>query len=419
MTKNIQIVPDAGVPEGGHAIIRLDGVWLLPEPATFRIEPLDERNSAVNPKGWPTGECKPRNIRTTARGIELLIGPEIVDAPDLLPGTPISISVPAADVQANVRWPELPTSRPSNPDQAILQQTKSSVVAKVRRAGMNGTTVTAANSNTATRPEDIASEARPAEKASKAEPSKERGLSELSKPTKDAAKIAILENLPTSPSRRESLNKGSPAPVVSGNRRTSALSALWPLVVGLLVTGGLMAVLSPGLQKDIAVLQEARNAGATNAAQAVDIAAIFEVEEASPRGAISSDVDGREALRLANQFLHGADGPADKAEGAFWLRKAISQQLSDQKLTWALTQLGSIYAAPASGSPDYQSAKLLWELAAANGDPVAACFVGQLHEHGLGVVADADSAKTSYERAKRLGGCPGLETALARVAGKN
>ena len=41
-TTKIEVVRDSGKPAGGHAIIRLTGVALLPPGATFRIEPIDD-----------------------------------------------------------------------------------------------------------------------------------------------------------------------------------------------------------------------------------------------------------------------------------------------------------------------------------------------------------------------------------------
>lgn len=407
--RTVRIVPDAGVPEGGHAIIHIDGVWLLPEPATFRIEPLDETVSSEKLSGWPNGERKPRNVRTTSRGIELLIGPDIVDAPDLLPGTAISLSVPAADVHAEVRWPDLPVSRPVGRGKVVLQHAKSSVLSTDGPLGPNGRTVPAANSNGAgpTVTTVVHSRAQP--------PRNTNGLSELQRPHQPAANtdrppVKNDHGTPIAAAQRTAAS-------AAGSSRSST-SPMWPLVIGLVITGLLMALMAPQLQQEISALRAAKEPTALKGAFDINVSSIFEVGETSPLGASSQGIDGQEALRVANQFLHGVDREVDKTEGAFWLRKAIARQLSDRKTTWALTQLGSIYAAPAVGAADYQSARLLWEMAAANGDPVASCFVGQLHEYGLGVAVDLKKAKQSYERAQRLGGCPGLDSALARVGGK-
>ena len=101
------------------------------------------------------------------------------------------------------------------------------------------------------------------------------------------------------------------------------------------------------------------------------------------------------------------------------MRLGLSEKLSERRLVWALTQLGTAYASSANARlPDYQAAHLLWTWAAGAGDTQAACFLGHLHERGLGTPVDAVRARALYERAGRLGGCPGLERALQRV-GKN
>ncbi|MCH9806740.1 MAG: sel1 repeat family protein [Alphaproteobacteria bacterium] len=410
-TKNIRIVPDAGVPDGGHAIILLDGVWLLPEPATFRIEPLDDTIPSDELKGWPNGERRPRLIRTTSRGIELLIGPDIVDAPDLVPGTPISISVPAADVHAEVRWPDLPLSRPTGRGKVVLQHAKSSVLATATAMEAAGRPMAVANSNGASPIRAAAVQPRARQRANP------QGLSELQIPHQAAANND--QPMPADTARMP--KKKAPVAATPVRRSGSAMSPMVPMLIGLVLTGGLVAFLAPGLNKDVAALKEAREGEVATVekgvvkAPTVDIYSIFEAGDTSPRGLSADGVSGQDALLLANKFLNGVDGKVDKEESAFWLRKAISKELSNRRTTWALTQLGSIYAGPSKGAPDYQSARVLWEMAAANGDPVAACFVARLYEFGLGVPVDLATARKNYERAQRLGGCAGLNAALARV----
>ncbi len=60
-------------------------------------------------------------------------------------------------------------------------------------------------------------------------------------------------------------------------------------------------------------------------------------------------------------------------------------------------------------------ARLLWELAGAAGDPVAMCFLGLLHENGLGSAPDKRTALQWYERSKLAGGCPQVDASIARV----
>lgn len=133
----------------------------------------------------------------------------------------------------------------------------------------------------------------------------------------------------------------------------------------------------------------------------------------SPRGASGASVSPSRALENANAQLTGPSRDADEA--GFWLRRYITQTLGNERTQRALTQLGSVYAEPSSGTPDYVKARLLWEIASASGDPVAMCFLGLLSENGLGGPADKKAALTWYERSKQSGGCPGVDDSIARV----
>jgi TPR repeat protein len=147
---------------------------------------------------------------------------------------------------------------------------------------------------------------------------------------------------------------------------------------------------------------------------AVTLKDVFSLDKVSPRGRSAVDVDLTTALRLADEGLHGA--AADRQESAFWLRKSLSLVLNQDEVKWALTQLGSTYAAPASGPPDYTKARLIFELAASQGDPVANCFLGSLHELGYGVVPSKSTALAYFTAAKAAGGCRGGDEAIGRLS---
>ncbi len=104
----------------GEAVIRLDGVFEVPSRTVFVIEPLDEEQAASASAGWPAGELTPVSTRVGAKGVELLIGPEVVDAPRLLPGTPVVISVPGASVRDELRWPSLSLSKSRRRGAAVV-----------------------------------------------------------------------------------------------------------------------------------------------------------------------------------------------------------------------------------------------------------------------------------------------------------
>lgn len=97
----------------GEAIIRLKGLTGLPPATTFRIEPIDDGAVGDVTPGWPRGDLEPVAARVGADGVELVIGQDVVDAPLLLPGTPVVLTVPGAGVRQELRWPKLtvPTQR--------------------------------------------------------------------------------------------------------------------------------------------------------------------------------------------------------------------------------------------------------------------------------------------------------------------
>lgn len=144
------------------------------------------------------------------------------------------------------------------------------------------------------------------------------------------------------------------------------------------------------------------------------LSAILAVPEVSPRGTEAANVGIVDALKRADQQLAGSGG--DREEARFWLRRALAQGLGEQRLVWAITQLGTIYASPNAGSPDYASARALWQLAAAQGDPVALCFLASLYENGLGIPKDDVRALVLYRNAKTNGGCRNVDQSIARLS---
>ncbi len=154
---------------------------------------------------------------------------------------------------------------------------------------------------------------------------------------------------------------------------------------------------------------------------------LFDVAE--PKNVISeilTDAEGRvdtgrllhrEALEHANDALSGAQTPQERRKAAFWLRTVLAKSLSEPRLTWAVTQLGAAYTETGPGQKaDYAAAFLLWRWAADAGDPQAACFLGRLYLDGRGVAIDLKAAAKELERARRLGGCPELQSTLARLS---
>ncbi len=123
----------------------------------------------------------------------------------------------------------------------------------------------------------------------------------------------------------------------------------------------------------------------------------------SPRGVAAAGVTPAKSLQLAHGLLHGPEAERDAEEAAYWLKHYLAGAQGGDSVRIALTQLGSAYAQPVRGERDFASARIVWELSAALGDTVAMCFLGAMHEHGLGGPRTGNVAATWYERASALG----------------
>ena len=136
----------------------------------------------------------------------------------------------------------------------------------------------------------------------------------------------------------------------------------------------------------------------------------------SPRGQSSVGFAAGQAFKLADARLHGIDGAADADEARFWLRVGIADALADDRLRWALTQLGTLYARPQASPADFAAARAVWEVAAAKKDPVALCFLAKLEEVGHGAPFNKATALKLYQQAKDAGGCPESNQAIERLS---
>ena len=142
---------------------------------------------------------------------------------------------------------------------------------------------------------------------------------------------------------------------------------------------------------------------------------LFAVGPVSPRGVQARDSNPTKALENAQAALMTPGAPRDSEEASYWLRRYITSAGSDERTRRVLTQLGTTFADTANHLAEYGKARQVWELASAFGDPVAMCFLGTLHENGLGVASDRRVALQWYERAKTAGGCPTVDESIARV----
>jgi hypothetical protein len=115
MTVTAAIREDPAHPEGGHALIILQGVDVPAGPFTLRIEPLDDSVAYFGPK-QVSGTS-----RTGGDGLELSVGPDVVN--HLQPWTSVNLSLVGAEVHVEVRWPSL-TLPPAPSKVRVVRPTK-------------------------------------------------------------------------------------------------------------------------------------------------------------------------------------------------------------------------------------------------------------------------------------------------------
>lgn len=488
----IEVFPDTSIPAGGHAIIRIKGMALLPPGATFRIDPIDDALDNGDPSGWPYGELHPIETRQTADGVEMRVGPEVVDAPLLEPGTPVTISVPDGDFSAELVWPDLPVS--SGTFAAPVVMTPSQMAAELAsaegaRLEAGRATQAAQWASAVSQPPPLVVDATVAARLATLEQKRmqdaardleavlafdpietpggmpplakgpdaaatgslategmaaqsargyrqDRSLSSLTKIAGDwpeatngadndtSLPAIVMKRASESAAATLGVNRGElrPDTTIDGQVSPPATQRgrLMPFLAGAGAAGiaaaAIFAVLAvkPGFQPFAASESDPRQV--TVATVETGLADSFTAGYQSPRGEIATDVDLPTALRLADYNLHGIDRPVDRAEAEFWLKKAMSLTASHSQLRWAMTQLGTLQAEPVTGPPDYDKARILWEIAAANGDPVAMCFLGTLLEFGLGAAADKAKALEYFQRSKGFGGCPNADESIARLS---
>ncbi len=474
---SISVFRDPETCPNGEAVLRLTGVALVPPGSTYRIDPVGGDGLAGPPEGWPSGELKPCAQKIIRDGVELVIGADVVDAKALRPGTPVTISVPAVGARANLLWPSLREER--SPTAESIAATAQEPAEHASELAIRAAVTLAASSSadllrleakpTANHTSDeeeaerrfVAAIARnlsdggslsslalapaspPVPRASPP-PLREEALATL-KPVSKLRPVSARETPPPKPPKpvppkmpavplevvvpppppTPAMRRPAPPPNSAADAATfNGGPPAWAhtaiaFALGFMLAAG-AAVLLPRLAPRLA-FQAPPPPAATEtvvqraaATRSAGLADILDVPTSSPRGETADNVSFEDALQRADQSLTGGAGP-DRREAKFWLRKALSAGLGDERMQWALTQLGTIYASPDADAADFASARILWELAAAKGDPVALCFLASLHANGLGTQKNPGEALTLYQRAQARGGCPGIDDAIARL----
>ncbi|MFM9942200.1 MAG: tetratricopeptide repeat protein [Hyphomicrobiaceae bacterium] len=421
---SVDVYADTSRPEGGHAVIRLNGLEKLPDSLTFRLKPVD---SAQQGEGtWFGEERLPLVTRLTAAGAELVIGPDIVENPVFLPGTLTAIEIPACSVRGEFLWPRIPPLM--RPKRRHLLGAKPARETKIETPepilfgeahDASSEVVPVTNGSRAA----IAVNGTGSQHSTAATPTIALvpGSAQIQAPAHGDAAV---------PKAAHGLNGAAPladVPLVNGTATESTVVAattpepdvVWSKAARVATPKGhlLAAALAAFALLAGAFYLGMRVPSSTpNGTRDGDLVALLSIGTTSPRGTRTRDRTPAELIEAADALLHASPANRDKAEAAFMLRRYLAATLSEERTLLALTQLGSIYAEPdGTRAADYGRARQLWEIAATLGDPVAMCFLASLYEHGLGLATSKSGALQWYLRAKDAGGCPKLDDAIARV----
>ncbi|MGI9478480.1 MAG: hypothetical protein ACR2PI_17390 [Hyphomicrobiaceae bacterium] len=449
----IDISPDDTYPEGGHAIVVVRDVTALPERVRFSIRALpDDPDNPAPDTAWSLDEQAPLAADLTPDGLVLKIGPDVVDAPQLQPGTPVAFAVPAANVSAEISWPDLPVTIPDSLPVPVMDPSELRVhkienkrleAEAAARAEADKAMVDAIAASLASDPtleEDVADQA----------PSPVINLADLSAALRPAATGARPRRTETAPREPSNFNlatapaapvlnlavdaphgtaqpdhptaAGEPSPRMPPPSASRAIVPIarvadaphdnvvrrdWlSIVLSVIAVPAILFALWPMLS-GTAARQPSAPAGLNKVASSDWVARVFAVGDVSPAGTSAADLSANDALQRAEAAIFDKAGKSSIAERRYWLRKSISLMLAKPDTSWAMTQLGTLHTAGAvpRRQAEYGSAKTLWEIASASGDTVATCFLAHLYELGLGVDVSPEKARQWHTRASERGGC--------------
>lgn len=428
----VAVLEDETVPTSGVAVIRIAGLKAWPQGATVRLRPVDEVSVPPQSDGWPWGELSPSRVIPNDDGIDIILGPDVVSSPRLVPGTPVTIEINAANVEADVRWPAIAPSVKRRINAVAMsaaqlvaaraERERAEKEAAVRRqqlAVAAALSVREATADLGVGRSNLVVAAAPPQRQFVGQLARllpQRGVSEpLTSVAKsgDQSRLNTVVNL-----------------VPASAKTTHAVSLPKPLaqtgVLGFAAGAAAMAMLV-GLLFALAPQWVSRGPTAAVLAklpvvETVSIATIDAVFKdfasggnMSPRRKSAANVDIATALSLADHSLRGQRTSSETEEAEFWLKRALGSSFGGADVGWALTQLGTLYAQSDSPRHSYAKAHVLWQLAAAQGDPMAHCFLGALYEHGLGVTASRLLAREHFLVADNGNGCRSAKDAVARL----
>lgn len=458
----IEAFEDRTRPEGGHAVIVLRGVESVAGCPAFRLRPVDGGRDGGRLPPWAERELEPLAVETRDGSAGLIVGPELTGNPTLQPGLPLEISVPALAARGKFLWPAVaPPARPKRPSIAAerpgapMRSTDAATNGKPATAPVDAppgaaatrrvTTAvlatpvpqtdtfdfsvqeasTAAAPKTEPGPEDdgtaTAEAPPPASVRAGATGAREKAVPRAVEPSQAPASAdAGVSNEVEVPVARRDAGSGQNAPASGYGLIASILAVVLGLqLIGLIWFDVKLYRRGTPPPVPVAAAPPARplpvSAAATPAATPLIYDALVR-GPVSPRGVAAEDVSPARALERAHAMLRSGSGQRDTEEGIYWLKHHLATSVGTERSRIVLTQLGSAYAEPSSGPPDFGKARAVWELAAAFGDPVAMCFLAVVHERGLAVAADAGIAAEWLGRAQAAGGsCPTAAAAGAPV----
>ncbi len=436
----IAVVEDETLPASGAAIIRIEGITQWPQGATVRLLPIDDAAVPPQSEGWPWGDIVPSRVIPTPHGVDIVLAPEIANSPRLLPGTALTVKVAAANIEADARWPDItPTQR--RKASAVAMSATQLLAAKAEREK--------AEKDAAWRRQEMAETAARSARLAAAEggrapntmPAVGPGLKsaeggQLARliplrkpPTAVAAGLPNADTGGHSQLARLTIASGGtnvPAPTTQASARRfsrpwargAALGFVSGIGAAMLLAAALVLAGPPYFARWLgAATPPVASVGEHVAVANLDtlFRDITSTGAVSPRRKSAANVDIATALSLADHSLRGQRTATETEEAEYWLRRALGAAMGGSEVGWALTQLGTLYAQSDNPRHNYGTAHVLWQIAAAQGDPVAHCFLGTLYEYGLGVPADRKLARTHYQAADAANACRSAKDAAARL----
>lgn len=411
----VEVSEDQSLRGSGRAVILLKGLRSAPDDVTFNLRPLDSGSGARGSEG----ESKPLAVRLTSLGLELVVGPEIVENPQFMPGTPAVIDVPKCGVRGEFLWPEItPLSRPKR---RHVHAAKPQAVASAIPAGGDVPIVHAGlvfgEAN------DASSDVLPIEASSTGSADGHTASSEHATSHKSSSGARAVEGSPDEPAaviddlrstERTALDPATAAGSGGWVSRSGALARAAVLVVLAYAAGVASLAVWPsiaGIGRPSSTLAPAPQNMSRTA-----LATLLGVEAGHATKIDEFQLEPIRLLQEADTRLHGPASIQDRTQAGSLLRRYMVTTLGERRTLWALTQLGSVYADPGrDATPDYHKARDVWEIAGHLGDPVAMCFLASLHEHGLAGSPDLTLALEWLQRARRAGGCADVDARIAQL----